>query len=187
MSKVDMSRYIECPVCHTWQITLNPCQKCVARRMAEHGTLPENGVVPLDPFKIYSQEQKDLRKREYKRTYKPKRPRQSAEERRDHMLELSKMGNQVKIRRSLKFAVPVIVGVLKDGDKHWLADLIRASIIPLGVVLTNYVPTRTMHAMGLLEWKKEGTAHNSPIRIWIPALKIQDAIEYAEELKNGKD
>ena len=40
MPKVDMSRYIECPVCHTYQITLNPCQKCVARRMAEHGTYP---------------------------------------------------------------------------------------------------------------------------------------------------
>ena len=187
MSKVDMSRYVECPVCHTYQITLKPCQKCLARRMAERGTLPPSGIVPYDPFKVYSQEQKDLRKRETKRTYKPKRPRQSAEERRDHMLELSKMGNQVKIRRSLKFAVPAIVEVLKDGDKHWLADLIRASIIPLGVVLTNYVPTRTMHAMGLLEWHKEGPAHNSPIRIWIPALKIQDAIEYAEELKNGKD
>ena len=156
MAKVDMSRYVECPVCHTYQITLNPCQKCVARRMADHGTLPENGVVPLDPFKIYNQEQKDLRKRESKRTYKPKRPRQSAEERREHMLELSKTGNQVKIRRSLKFAVPAIVGVLKDGEKHWLADLIRASIIPLGVVLTNYVPTRTMHAMGLLEEGRYG-------------------------------
>ena len=187
MSKVDMSRYLECPVCHTYQITLNPCQKCLARRMAEHGTLPENGVVPLDPFKISSQEQKDLRKMETKRTYKPKRPGQSAEERREHMMELSKMGNQVKTRRSLEFAVPAIVKVLKDGEKHWLADLIRASIIPLGVTLTTYVPTRTMHAMGLIEWQKEGTAHNSPIRIWIPALKIQDAIDYAEELKNGKN
>ena len=187
MPKVDMSRYVECPVCHTYQITLNPCQKCLARRMAERGALPPSSIVPLDPFKVYSQEQRDLRKKETKRTYKPKRPRQSTEERRDHMLELSKMGHQVKIRRSLKFAVPAIVEVLKDGNKHWLADLIRASIIPLGVVLTNYVPTRTMHAMGLLEWQKEGPAHNSPIRICIPALKIQDAIEYAEELKNGKD
>ena len=60
MPKVDMSRYLECPICHTYQITLNPCQKCLARRMAERGTLPPSGIVPLDPFKVYSQEQRAL-------------------------------------------------------------------------------------------------------------------------------
>ena len=58
MSKVDMSRYIECPVCHTYQITLSPCQKCVARKMAAEGRLPASGIVPYDPFKVYSLEQK---------------------------------------------------------------------------------------------------------------------------------
>lgn len=28
MSKVDMSRYIECPNCHTFQANLRPCRKC---------------------------------------------------------------------------------------------------------------------------------------------------------------
>ena len=28
MSKVDMSRYIECPNCHTFQGSLKPCRKC---------------------------------------------------------------------------------------------------------------------------------------------------------------
>ena len=28
MSKVDMSRYIECPSCHTFQGNLRPCRKC---------------------------------------------------------------------------------------------------------------------------------------------------------------
>ena len=28
MSKVDMSRYVECPNCHTYQGSLRPCRKC---------------------------------------------------------------------------------------------------------------------------------------------------------------
>lgn len=28
MSKADMSRYIECPNCHTFQANLRPCRKC---------------------------------------------------------------------------------------------------------------------------------------------------------------
>lgn len=72
MSKVDMSRYIECPKCHTYQITLNPCQKCVARLMAERGTLPPSGIVPYDPFKVYSMEQKEMGK-------SPKKPKETPE------------------------------------------------------------------------------------------------------------
>ena len=59
--------------------------------------------------------------------------------------------------------------------------------MPFGVTLMDWNVTRTMIQMGLIEWTKEGPFHNSPIKIWIPALKIQDAMEYAEGLKNGKD
>ena len=184
MPKVDMSRYVECPVCHTYQITLNPCQKCLARRMAEHGTLPENGVVPLDPFKIYSQEQKDLRKRE---TKKPTKPKESEDDKKKRMKATAKMGNEAKRMQSITTKVPLIVSELSDGEPHELSKLIRKHIIPVGVTVTNYLPTRTMMQMGLLEWSKVGPHHNSAVRIWIPALKIQGAIEYAEGLKNGKD
>ena len=180
MSKVDMSRYLECPVCHTYQITLNPCQKCLARRMAERGTLPPSGIVPLDPFKVYCQEQRAKER-------PPKKPKETPEEMRDRMKKTAIKGNEAKSARIIATRVPMLVSVLSDGQPHEFARLIRKRIIPVGVTVTSWLPTRTMLQMGLLEWSKVGPNHNSPVRIWIPALKIQDAIEYAEGLKNGKD
>lgn len=182
MSKVDMSRYLECPVCHTYQITLTPCQKCVARKMAAEGRLSPSGIVPYDPFKIWATEQKNL-----KTESKPKKPKESTEEMKERMKKTAIKGNEAKRAHSISTKVPLIVSALSDGEPHELSNLIRKRIIPVGVTVTNYVPTRTMMQMGLLEWSKVGPHHNSPVRIWIPALKIQDAIEYAEELKNGKD
>ena len=181
--KVDLSRYQECPVCHTYQITLNPCQKCVARRMAEHGTLPENGVVPLDPFKVYSHEQKAKEKP----PKKLKKPKETPEEMRDRMKKTAIKGNEAKRARSITTKVPLIVSALSDGEPHELSKLIRKRIIPVGVTVTSWLPTRTMLQMGLLEWSKVGPNHNSPVRIWIPALKMSEALEYAEALRNGKN
>lgn len=183
MSKVDMSRYVECPVCHTYQITLNPCQKCLARRMAERGTLPPSGIVPLDPFKVYGQEQRAKEKP----PKKPSKPKESEADMRKRMKETAQMGNESKRVRSITTKVPLIVSALSDGEPHELSKLIRKRIIPVGVTVTSWLPTRTMLQMGLLEWSKVGPNHNSPVRIWIPALKIQDAIEYAEELNNVKN
>ena len=87
MSKVDMSKYLECPVCHTYQITLNPCQKCLARRMAERGTLPPSGIVPLDPYKIYGQEQRALGNA-------PKKPKETPEELSEHMRQIAVKRNE---------------------------------------------------------------------------------------------
>lgn len=184
MSKVDMSRYLECPVCHTYQITLNPCQKCLARRMAERGTLPPSGIVPLDPFKVYGQEQRALGNAPKK---KKEHSKESYEEMRERMKKTAIKGNEAKRMRNIASRVPMLVSVLSDGEPHELSKLIRKRIIPVGVTVTSWLPTRTMLQMGLLEWSKVGPNHNSPVRIWIPALKIQDAIDYAEELKNGKN
>ena len=183
MPKVDMSRYIECPKCHTFQITLNPCQKCLARRMAERGTLPPSGIAPIDPFKLYGWEQKALGNA----PKKPSKPKESEADMRKRMKATSKMGNEAKRARSISTKVPLIVSALSDGEPHKLSMLMRKRIIPLGTTVTSYGPTRAMIQMGLLEWSKDEPIRNSPVRIWIPALKIQDAIDYAEALKNGKD
>ena len=180
MSKPDMSRYLECPVCHTYQITLNPCQKCLARKMAAEGRLSPSGIVPYDPFKTLNVERRSKIKN-------PSNPKESETEMRERMKATAKKSGEVKRERSLATKVPLIVSALSDGQPHELSKLIRKRIIPVGVTVTSYVPTRTMMQMGLLEWSKVGPHHNSPVRIWIPALKIQDAIEYAEELKNGKN
>lgn len=180
MSKVDMSRYVECPKCHTFQVTISPCQKCMARRLAAEGELPASGIVPYDPFKALNAERR-------KETKKPSKPKESEDDMRKRMKATAKMGNEAKRARSISTKVPLIVSALSDGEPHELSKLIRKRIIPVGVTVTNYVPTRTMMQMGLLEWSKVGPHHNSPVRIWIPALKIQDAIEYAEALKNGKN
>ena len=172
MPKVDMSRYLECPVCHTYQITLNPCQKCLARRMAERGTLPPSGIVPLDPFKVYGLEQ---------------RTKETPEELSEHMRQIAARRNDLRRDNALMKRAPPLVDALKDGESHYLADLARNHVIPFGVTVTDWCVTRTMIQMGLIEWSKCGPYHNSPVRIWIPALKIQDAIEYAEGLKNGKN
>ena len=180
MSKVDMSRYVECPVCHTYQITLTPCQKCVARKMAAEGRLPASGIVPYDPFKALNAERR-------KETKKPSKPKESEADMRKRMKATAKMANEAKKMRNISTRVPMLVSVLSDGPPHEFAKLVRKRIIPVGVTVTSWLPTRTMLQMGLLEWSKVGPNHNSPVRIWIPALKIQDAIDYAEELKNGKD
>ena len=182
MPKVDMSRYLECPKCHTFQITLTPCQKCIARKMAAEGRLSPSGIVPYDPFKIWAMEQKNL-----KTESKPKKPKETTEEMRDRMKKTAIKGNEAKSMRSITTHVPMLVSILSDGQPHEFAKLIRKRIIPVGVTVTSWLPTRTMLQMGLLEWSKVGPNHNSPVRIWIPALKIQDAIDYAEELKNGKN
>ena len=182
MPKVDMSRYVECPECHTWQITLNPCQKCVARKMAAEGRLPASGIVPYNPFKICAMQQKNL-----KTESKPKKPKECSEEKKERLRKMAIKGNETKRMRNISTKVPMLVSVLSDGQPHEFAKLIRKHIIPVGVTVTSWPPTCTMLQMGLLEWSKDGPNHNSPVRIWIPALKIQDAIDYAEELKNGKD
>lgn len=184
MSKVDMSRYLECPVCHTYQITLTPCQKCLARRMAERGTLPSSGIVPLDPYKIYGQEQRALgnvpkKKREYSE--------ESYEEMRKRMRKVAKKGNALRSKQAIIKRTPYLIDALRDGEPHYQADLQRIHAMPLGVTVTDWNVTRTMIRMGLMEWVKDGPFHNSPVKIWIPALKMSEALEYAEELKNGKD
>ena len=184
MSKVDMSRYVECPVCHTYQITLNPCQKCLARRMAERGMLPPSGVVPLDPFKVYSLEQRGKEK-------PPKKQREyskeSYEEMRERMRKTAAKGNSIRSEQALIKRAPYLIDVLRDGESHYQADLQRIRAVPFGVTIMDWGVTRTMIQMGLLEWTKEGPYHNSPIKIWIPALKMSEALEYAEMLRNGKN
>ena len=157
MSKVDMSRYRECPECHTWQITLSPCQKCLARRMAEHGTLPENGVVPLDPFKIYSQEQRALENVPKK---KKECSKESYEEMRKRMRKVAKKGNDLRSKQAIVNKTPYLIDVLRDGEPHYQADLHRIHAMPFGVTLMGWNVTRSMIQMGLIEWTKEGPFHN---------------------------
>ena len=182
--KVDLSRYSECPKCHTYQITLNPCQKCLARRMAERGTLPPSGIVPLDPYKIYGQERKALgnapkKKREYSK--------ESYEKMRKRMSQAAEKGNALRSKQAIIKRTPYLIDVLRDGESHYLADLHRIHAMPLGVTVMDWNVTRTMIRMGLIEWTKEGPFNNSPVKIWIPALKMSEALEYVEELKNGKN
>ena len=59
--------------------------------------------------------------------------------------------------------------------------------MPFGVTIMDWNVTRTMIQMGLIEWTKEGPFNNSPVKIWIPALKMSEALEYAEALRNGKN
>ena len=184
MVKPDMSRYIECPVCHTYQVTLNPCQKCLARRMAERGTLPPSGIVPLNPFKVYSLEQRVKEK-------PPKKPREhskeSYEKMRERMRKTAAKGNSIRREQALIKRAPYLINVLRDGESHYQADLQRIHAMPFGVTIMDWNVTRTMIQMGLIEWTKEGPFHNSPIKIWIPALKMSEALEYAEMLRNGKN
>ena len=184
MSKVDISRYVECPVCHTYQITLNPCQKCLARRMAERGTLPPSGIVPLDPFKVYGQEQRALgnvpkKKREYSK--------ESYEKMRERMRKTAVKSNSIRREQALIKGAPYLIDVLRDGESHYKVDLQRIHAMPRGMTLMDWNVTRTMIQMGLIEWTKEGPFHNSPIKIWIPAHKMSEALEYAEMLRNGKN
>ena len=184
MPKVDMSRYLECPVCHTFQITLNPCQKCLARRMAERGTLPPSGIVPLDPFKVYSLEQRGKEK-------PPKKQREyskeSYEKMRERMRKTASKGNSIRREQALIKRAPYLIDVLRDGESHYQADLQRIHAMPFGVTIMDWNVTNVLISMGLIEWSKEGPFHNSPIKIWIPALKMSEALEYAEMLRNGKN
>ena len=184
MTKVDMSRYVECPVCHTYQITLNPCQKCLARKMAESGTLPPSGIAPIDPFKLYGWEQRALGN-------VPKKQREYSEEQyekmRERMRQINKKGSDFRNKQAIIKKSPYLIDVLRDGEPHYQADLQRIHAMPFGITVTDWNVTRTMIQMGLIEWVKDGPFNNSPVKIWIPALKIQDAIEYAEVLKNGKN
>ena len=176
MSKVDMSRYVECPVCHTYQITLNPCQKCLARRMATEGRLPASGIVPYNPFKVYSLEQKAKEK-----------PKETPSESSERMRQTAARRNDLRRDNAMMKRAPPLVDALKDGESHYLADLARNHVIPFGVTVTDWCVTRTMIQMGLIEWFKTGPSHNSPVKIWIPALKMSEALEYAEALRNGKN
>ena len=183
MSKVDMTRYVECPVCHTYQITLNPCQKCLARKMAAEGRLPASGIVPYNPFKVYSLEQKAKEKP----PKKPKKPKETPLELSERMRQIAAKRNDCRRDNAMMKRAPPLVDVLKDGKPHYLADLVRNHVIPFGVTVTDWCVTRTMIQMGLIEWFKTGPSHNSPIKIWIPALKMSEALEYAEALRNGKN
>ena len=184
MPKVDMSRYLECPKCHTYQITLNPCQKCLARKMAESGILPPSGIAPIDPFKLHGWEQRAL-------GIVPKKQREYSEEQyekmRERMRQINKKGCAIKSKQALIKGTSYLIDVLRDGESHYQADLQRIHAMPFGITVTDWNVTRTMIQMGLIEWVKDGPFNNSPVKIWIPALKIQDAIEYAEALKNGKN
>ena len=180
MSKVDMSRYNECPVCHTYQITLNPCQKCLARKMAAEGRLPASGIVPYDPFKVYSLEQRA-------QTKPSKKPKETPEESSERMRQLAAKRNDHRRDNALMKRAPPLVDALKDGNPHYLADLVRGRVIPFGVTVTDWCVTRTMIQLGLIEWFKTGPSHNSPVKIWIPALKMSEALEYSEALRNGKN
>ena len=180
MPKVDMTRYIECPRCHTFQVTISPCQKCMARRLAAEGTLPKSGIAPYNPFSALSAERR-------KETKKPSKPKESEDDKRKRLMALAQLGNEARTARSIATNVPLIVSALSDGEPHEFSMLRREGIIPAGTTLTRYGPTRAMIQMGLLEWSKDSPIHSSPVKIWIPALKIQDAIDYAEALKNGKD
>ena len=148
MSKVDMSRYVECPVCHTYQITLNPCQKCLARRMAERGTLPPSGIVPLDPFKVYSQEQRALGNIPKK---KKQFSKESQEKFRGHMRQVAKKGNALRSKQAIVKKTPYLIDALRDGEPHYQADLQRIHAMPLGVTVMNWNVTRTMTQVGLSE------------------------------------
>ena len=183
MPKVDMSRYVECPECHTWQITLNPCQKCVARRMAAEGRLPASGIVPYDPFKVYSLEQKAKEKP----PKKLKKPKETPEESSDRMRQMTAKRNNCRRDNALMKRAPPLVDALKDGESHYLADLVRGRAIPFGVTVMDWCVTRTMIQMGLIEWFKTGPSQYSPVKIWIPALKMSEALEYVEALRNGKN
>ena len=180
MSKVDMTRYVECPVCHTYQITLNPCQKCLARKMAAEGRLPASGIVPYNPFKVYSLEQKAKEK-------PPKKPKETPSELSERMRQTAAKRNDLRRDKAMMKRAPPLVDALKDGEAHYLADLARNHVIPFGVTVTDWCVTRTMIQMGLIEWFKTGPSHNSPVKIWIPALKMSEALEYAEMLRNGKN
>ena len=103
------------------------------------------------------------------------------------MLAVQQIGFDRKRQQAMTKRVPVLVSALSDGESHYMADLTRNHIIPLGVSVTSWVVTRTMLQMGLLEWSKNGPNHNSPIRIWIPALKMSEALEYAKVIEDGKD
>ena len=192
MSKVDMSRYIECPKCHTFQITISPCQKCMARRLAAEGKLPASGIVPYYPFKAlgainYDPEKvvTEGKKTRPKRT--PEEKKQITENRKKRMLAVQQIAFDRKRQQAMTKRVPVLVSALSDGESHYMADLTRNHIVPHGVSVTSWVVTRTMLQMGLLEWSKDGPNHNSPIRIWIPALKMAEALEYAKVIEDGKD
>lgn len=192
MPKVDMSRYIECPKCHTFQITISPCQKCMARRLAAEGKLPASGIVPYDPFKAlgainYDPEKvvTEGKKTRPKRT--PEEKKQITENRKKRMLAVQQICYDRRRQQAMTKRVPVLVSALSDGESHYMADLTRNHIIPFGASVTTWVVTRTMLQMGLLEWSKDGPNHNSPVRIWIPALKMTEALEYAKVIENGKD
>ena len=192
MPKVDMSRYIECPKCHTFQITISPCQKCMAHRLAAEGKLPASGIVPYDPFKAlgainYDPEKvvTEGKKTRPKRT--PEEKKQITKNRKKRMLAVQQIAFDRKRQQAMTKRVPVLVSALSDGESHYMADLTRNHIVPHGVSVTSWVVTRTMLQMGLLEWSKDGPNHNSPIRIWIPALKMAEALEYAKVIEDGKD
>ena len=178
--KVNLSRYLECPVCHTYQITITPCQKCVARRMAAEGKLPASGIVPYDPFKALNAEKR-------KETKKPTKPKESEDDKKKRMKATAKMGNSIRSKQAIIKKTPYLIDALRDGEPHYQADLQRIHAMPFGVTLMDWNITRTMIQMGLIEWTREGPFHNSPIKIWIPALKMSEALEYAEMLRNGKN
>ena len=184
MAKVDMSRYLECPVCHTYQITLTPCQKCLARRMAESGTLPPSGIAPIDPFKLHGWEQRAL-------GIVPKKQREYSEEQyekmRECMRQINKKGADFRKKQAIIEKSPYLIDVLRDGEPHYQADLQRIRAMPLGITVTDWNVTQAMIQMGLIEWVKDGPFNNSPVKIWIPALKMSEALEYAEMMRNGKD
>lgn len=47
ITKPDMSKYVECPNCRTWQKGLNPCPKCGVITLIDF-TREKGGVAPRD-------------------------------------------------------------------------------------------------------------------------------------------
>lgn len=105
----------------------------------------------------------------------------------ERMRKTAAKGNDHRRNNTMMKRAPQLIDSLKDGEYHYLSELARGHVIPFGVSVTDWCVTRTMIQMGLLEWSKVGPYHNSPVRIWIPALKMSEAVEYAEMLRNGKN
>ena len=103
------------------------------------------------------------------------------------MRKVAKKGNALRSKQAIVKKTPYLIDALRDGEPHYQADLQRIHAMPFGVTLMDWSVTRTMIQMGIIEWAKEGPFHNSPIKIWIPALKMSEALEYAEMLRNGKN
>ena len=103
------------------------------------------------------------------------------------MRQVSKKGKALRSNQAIVKNTQYLIDALRDGERHYQADIQRIHAMPFGVTIMDWNVTRTLIQMGLIEWTKEGPFHNSPIKIWIPAFKMPEALEYAEMLRNDKN